>query len=117
MYLNKVTGIRNDAILKLSIVDADNLSNSSYLVRAHLGNLKSETSQKSGVGPIWNEFLCFDVTDENQQLRIELVDNWGNIILSMNENLREHKEYSEMGHDLWLPRRCRQEEPRLRVRI
>lgn len=115
--INKESGIRSDAILRLSIVDAENLQNRSHTVTAKQGQLKSNTSEKEGTGPIWNEALCFDITNENAPLSIDLVDSWGNIVISEKLNLVEHKEYRVMGTDIWLPEDCREEQPRLRIRI
>lgn len=98
------TGIRTDAILKLHIIDAENLpSNIDASVHARQDQSSSKTNKQSGSGPIWNEAIIFDIKNEMQPLVITLKDESGRSILSENIDLMEHKEYSEMGKDKWIP--------------
>jgi hypothetical protein len=56
-----------------------------------------------GSGPIWNEAIVFDIKNEMQPLVITLRDESGKSLLSENIELFQHKEYSEMGKDIWIP--------------
>ena len=115
--LNQTTLIRNDAILKLHIVDAENLPNSaSTLVQARQDQASSQTNQQSGTGPIWNEAIIFDIKNEIQPLVITLRDASGRQIIQETLKLQNHKDYREMGQDIWLPNYATNG-PKLRVRI
>lgn len=64
-HLNKVTLIRNDAILKVHVVDALNLPTyASAQVQLFQDVARSETQIKEGEGPIWNEAIIFEIHDE-----------------------------------------------------
>ena len=58
-------GIRDDSKLKVHIVDAVNLDeNTSSLVKVYQDHSMSETKVRVGSGPIWNEAIIFDITDQ-----------------------------------------------------
>lgn len=74
--LNNETGIRRDAMFKIHIVDAVNLSGyGNHLVRVMQDQSQSETTLKPGAGPIWNEAIIFDIVDDRKPLIVSLIDN------------------------------------------
>ena len=59
------SGIRDDAKLKVHVVDAVNLEeNTSSLIKVYQDHSMSETKVRLGAGPIWNEAIIFDITDQ-----------------------------------------------------
>jgi len=67
-------GIRNDSKLKVHIVDAQNLEESSHLVKVFQDNSYSETNVRIGTQPIWNEAIVFDIKDPYQPVVVQLVN-------------------------------------------
>jgi len=51
-------------LLKVHIVDANNLDQANYKVRVSQGAMAEETSFKVGPTPIWNEAIVFEVKDQ-----------------------------------------------------
>jgi L-aminopeptidase/D-esterase-like protein len=88
VLMNPKTGIRKDSILKLHIVDATNLNKSeSYHVQAQQDIAKESTSDLSGVGPIWNEAIVFDIRDNLKPLVVTLLDRRDRKILTYSIDL------------------------------
>lgn len=52
-----------------------------------------------------------------QPLIITLKDKSGRLLLSENIELFQHKEYRDMGKDIWLPLNDESNDPKLRIRI
>ena len=118
-HINKNTTIRDDAILRLEVVEAQNLPNRQHKVVAKLGKAKAESSLQKGVEPIWNQAMTFDVKTEEDPFVIDVVDEYGSAVISEKVYLKDHKEYRDMDKPLWLPKGNKRSEldPRLRVKI
>lgn len=66
-------GIREDAKLKVHIVDALNLAlGSEAYVTVSQDFCSSDTGVNEGPGPIWNTAIVFDITDPTKNLRVDL---------------------------------------------
>ena len=73
-------GIRTDAKLKVHIVDAVNLpENSTTFVKVIQDGASSQTNQRTGGGPIWNEAIVFDIYDPTQPVEVQLLDSRGRV--------------------------------------
>ena len=75
--LDRNTGIRKDAILKVHVVDAVNLEvgdSDTTTVRCLQGGTMAETQPAQGSGPIYNEAILFDITKETP-LTVGLLDD------------------------------------------
>ncbi len=114
-----MTTIRDDAILRLEVVEAQNLPNRQHKVVAKLGKAKAESNFQNGTEPIWNQAMTFDVKTEEEPFVISVVDNFGTTVLSESIRLKDHKEYRDMEKLIWLPKGDLRSEfdPRLRVKI
>lgn len=86
---------------------------------ARLGKAKAECNFQSGTEPIWNQAMTFDVKTEDDPFVIEVVDNYGSVVMSEMTRLKDHKEYRDMDKLIWLPKGDQRSEldPRLRVKI
>lgn len=118
--INPITEIREDAKLKVHIVDANYLQEgASTFVRVIQDKSMSQTNVRVGAGPIWNEAIVFDIRDPNSPLIIQLRDHQESILFESIVDLttREVKDYSLMGQDLMCYEDpVSQEGPRLRIR-
>jgi hypothetical protein len=63
--------------------------------------------------------MTFDVKTEDDPFVIEVVDNYGSVVMSETTRLKDHKEYRDMDKLIWLPKGDQRSEldPRLRVKI
>ena len=101
--INPITEIREDAKLKVHIVDANYLAETaSTFVRVIQDKSMSQTNVRVGSGPIWNEAIVFDIRDPTQPLIVQLRDQRETILFESIVDLttREIKDYSLMGQDL-----------------
>lgn len=102
-FINKATGIRRDAKLKVHIVDAQNLENGSYLVKVSQDNSYAETNVRTGEQPIWNEAIVFDIADPSKVITVELSNSAQGTILKHELMLTDPRltEYSSQGEEIW----------------
>ena len=85
-------GIRSDSKLKVHIVDAQNLEDSSqHLVKLYQDQSFAETNARYGTQPIWNEAIVFDIRDPYQNVIIQLINQRQEIILEQNLDLNDAK--------------------------
>ena len=121
-------GIRDDSKLKVHIVDAVNLDeNTSSQVKVYQDHSMSETKVRVGSGPIWNEAIIFDITDQFQPIVVQVVTTRGEVILENDISLMEDqiRDYRMQGQDIWCYRSYDEDRggdgvedgPKLRVRI
>lgn len=104
--MNRDTGIRKDAILKLHIVDATGMTEyDSHFVQAQQDIAKEQTGELPGVGPIWNEAIVFDIRDIHKPLIVTLVNSRNKQVLRGTIDLQSEEimDYSKMGQDIWIP--------------
>ena len=90
-------GIRSDSKLKVHIVDAQNLEDSSFFVRVQQHNSYSTTNVRVGSNPIWNEAIVFDIHNPYEHVVVEVVNDKSNTPVIKNElDLRsdEIRDYS-----------------------
>lgn len=80
-FINPKTGIRVDSKLKVHIVDAQNLQNTSHTVMLQQEESAAETQTRDGDSPIWNEAIMFDIVDPVPELIIRVVDASQNEVL------------------------------------
>ena len=116
--MNTRTGIRNDAILKVHIVDAINLTNGSHYVQLQQHEAQSETSILPGQGPIWNEAIIFDIKDTSKPLTVNLINEKNRVVCRESIYLKDLMDYSTMGNDRWIPDdEVADGNPKLRIKI
>ena len=85
-------GIRNDAKLKVHIVDAQNLEDSSYKVRVQQDNFASDSNVRFGSNPIWNEAIVFDINNPQEHVVVEVIDeSTGNSCIKNELDLRSEE--------------------------
>ena len=101
-------GIRKDTKLKVHIVDAVNLGDDEtldYQVKVFQDNSMSETKQREGPGPIWNEAILFDISDAEQPVVVQVVIANRNeeVVLQSEISLSEGlvRDYTLQGSDIW----------------
>ena len=116
--MNSNTGIRNDAILKVHIVDGINLKAASHFVQVSQHEAASATAIMPGNGPIWNEAVIFDIKDQSKPLIVSLIDDRKRVVQRDQIFLKDVMDYSTMGSDYWLPDdEVNDGNPKLRIRI
>jgi hypothetical protein len=102
--INKDTGLREDAMLKIHIVDAINLGTfQTTFVQLRQHEMQAKTKEMYGTGPIWNEGIVFDIKDESHPLVVTLMDTRGTNVFTSKIPLEDEKDYREMNQDIWLP--------------